>query len=176
MIAVDKRKKGCLWIALGVVCLVVMVGVAVIGGLAYFAYQQFAIKQTVVEPTDAAKQLDALRAQFHQPPRIQFNWQPDGRPDARLVKPPTPSTVSLTSMHVAAFDPKERHLVRVTVPFWLLRMAPEGKMMNMNGAEILDKLDTPSGRLTPADIEALGPGLLVDDKQPNGTQILIWTE
>jgi hypothetical protein len=46
----------------------------------------------------------------------------------------------------------------------------------MNGAEMMHYLNTPGGRLTPADIEALGPGLLVDDKQPDGTQVLIWTE
>ena len=171
----DKRKKGYLWIALGVVCLVVMVGVAVVGGLAYVVYQQFALKQTVVEPTDAAKELDQLRAQFHAPPRLQFAWKSDGRPDVTLRKPQTPSTVSLTAMHVTAFDPKERHLVHATVPFWLLRLTPEWKM-RVNGAEMMHYLNTPGGRLTPADIEALGPGLLVDDKQPDGTQVLIWTE
>ena len=171
----DKRKKGYLWIALGVVCLVVMVGVAVVGGLAYVVYQQFALEQTVIEPADAAKELDQLRAEFHDPPRLQFAWKSDGRPDVTLRKPQTPSTVSLTAMHVTAFDPKERHLVRATVPFWLLRLTPEWKM-RMNGAEMMHYLNTPGGRLTPADIEALGPGLLVDDKQPDGTQVLIWTE
>ena len=136
-----------------------------------YVYQQFALKQTVVEPADAAKELDQLRAQFHDPPRLQFAWKPDGRPDVNaLRKPQTPSTVSLTAMHVTAFDPKERHLVRATVPFWLLRLTPEWKM-RMNGAEVLHDLNTPGGRLTPADIEALGPGLLVDDKQPDGTQV-----
>jgi hypothetical protein len=171
----DKRKKGYLWIALGVVCLVVMVGAAVVGGLAYVVYQQFALKQTVIEPADAAKELDQLRAEFHDPPRLQFAWKSDGHPDVTLRKPQTPSTVSLTAMHVTAFDPKERHLVRATVPFWLLRLTPEWKM-RMNGAEMMHYLNTPGGRLTPADIEALGPGLLVDDKQPDGTQVLIWTE
>ena len=170
----DKRKKGWLWIALGVACLVVMVGAVVVGGLAYVIYQQLAIKQSVVEPTDAAKQLDELRAQFHEPPHVQLSWRPDGHPDVTLSKPKTPSTVALTVMHVAAFDPKEHHLVRVTVPFWLIRVA--GAKMSFTGAEILHDLDTPSGRLTPADIEALGPGLLVDDRQPDGTQVLIWTE
>ncbi len=171
----DKRKKGYLWIALGVACLVVMVGAVVVGGLAYVVYQQFALKQTVVEPTDAAREFDQLRAQFRDPPRLQFAWKPDGRPDVTLRKPQTPSTVSLTAMHVTAFDPKERHLVRATVPFWLLRLTPEWKM-RMNGAEMMHYLNTPGGRLTPADIEALGPGLLVDDKQPDGTHVLIWTE
>jgi len=106
---------------------------------------------------------------------LQFAWKSDGRPDVTLRKPQAPSTVSLTAMHVTAFDPKERHLVRATVPFWLLRLTPEWKM-RMNGAEMMHYLNTPGGRLTPADIEALGPGLLVDDKQPDGTQVLIWTE
>ena len=171
----DKRKKGFLWIALGLVCLVVMVGAVVAGGLAYVVYQQFALKQTVIEPADAAKELDQLRAEFHDPPRLQFTWKPDGRPDVTLRKPQTPSGVSLTAMHVTAFDPKERHLVRATVPFWLLRLTPEWKM-RMNGAEMMHYLNTPGGRLTPVDAEALGPGLLVDDKQPDGTQVLIWTE
>src|SRR5262245_36570144 len=171
----EKRKKSWLWIALGIVCLIVMVGVAVVGGLAYVVYQQFAIKQSVVAPAAAAKQLDELRAQFHTSPRLQLTWKDDGHPDVKYVRPETPSHVALTAMHVAAFDPKEKHLVRVTVPFWLIRLAPEGKMQ-VNGAEVLNHVDTPSGRLTPDDIEALGPGLLIDDKQPDGTQVIIWTE
>src|SRR5262249_10652900 len=112
---------------------------------------------------------------FHGSPRLQFSWKPDGRPDVKYAKPQSPSTLSLTAMHVAAFDPKERHLVRVTVPFWLIRLAPEGKF-RVNGAEVLNDVDTPSGHLPPADIESLGPGLLVDDQRPDGTRVLIWTE
>jgi len=171
----NKRTKGCLWIALGVVCLVVMVGAAVIGGLAYVAYQQFAIKQSVAAPADASRELDELRARFHDPPHLQFSWKPDGRPDVKITRPAAAVTATLTSMHVTAFDPRERHLVRVTVPFWLVRLAPQGHM-RVNGTEILEDLDTPTGRLTPADIESLGPGLLLDDTRPDGTRVIIWTE
>ena len=171
----DKRTKGCLWIALGVICLVVMVGAAVIGGLAYVAYQQFAIKQSAAAPADASRELDELRARFHDPPHLQFARKPDGRPDVKIARPAAPFTSTLTAMHVTAFDPRERHLIRVTVPFWLIRLAPHGRM-HVNGAEILNDLDTPTGQLTPADIESFGPGLLLDDTRPDGTRVIIWTE
>jgi hypothetical protein len=63
----------------------------------------------------------------------------------------------------------------MTIPFWLVRMAPHGKMQ-VNGEEVLSHLSTPSGRLTAEDIEALGPGLLVDETRPDGTRIILWTE
>jgi hypothetical protein len=171
----QKRTKGCLWIALGVACFLIMVGVAVVGGLGYVIYQTFNVNTRVVKQADAAHDLDSIRAQFAgQTPKLTITETPDGKPDVKLARP-TPSPVPLTWLHVAAYDPSKGKLVQVTIPFWLLRMAPAGKM-KVNGDEILNHLETPSGKLTAKDIEALGPGLLVDHTRPDGTRVIMWTE
>jgi hypothetical protein len=172
----QNRTKGCLWLALGVVSFVVIVGVAVIGGLGYIVYQQFSVKSASVEPADASHQLDDLRGRFAgQAPRLRITHRPDGRPDVQIDGARPSSSTRLTELHVAAFDPSEKKLVRVTVPFWILRFAPEGKM-KVIGADVLNDVQTPSGTLTAKDIEAFGPGLLVDDSRPDGTRLIIWTE
>lgn len=172
----QKRTKGCLWIALGVTCFVVMVGVVVIGGLGYTLYQQFNVNAHFLPREDAARQLDEVRARFAgQEPRLNVRRTEDGTPDLKITPPASPNTVPLTTLHVAAFDASNHKLVNFSVPFWLLRLAPDGKM-RVNGEEVLNHLSTPSGRLTVRDIEALGPGLLVDDSRPDGSRAIVWTE
>jgi hypothetical protein len=171
----QKRTKNWLWIALGIACFLIMIAVAVIGGVGYMIYQQFSVKATFVDASDATHQLDEIRAKFAgQTPKVTFTETPDGKPDVTLARP-VASPVSLTSLHMATFDPSKNKLVQMTVPFWLLRMAPEGKMQ-VNGEEVLSHLSTPSGKLTAKDVEALGPGLLVDETRPDGTRVILWTD
>jgi hypothetical protein len=172
----QKRTKNWLWIALGIACFIVMVGVAVIGGLGYMIYQQFSVKAAFVQAQDANHELDQVRAQFAgQSPKLTISETADGKPDVKIAPSTSAPPASLTSLHVAAFDPSAHKLVRMTIPFWLLRMAPHGKMQ-VNGEEVLSHLSTPSGQLTAQDIEALGPGLLVDEIRPGGGRVIIWTD
>jgi len=172
----QKRTKGCLLIGAGVAIFLIMVGVAVVGGLGYYIYQQFGVHATFVKREDAAQQLNAVRAKFAgQSPKIAIKETVDGKPDVALAKP-VMSPVTLTSLHVSAYDASKDKLVEMSIPFWLLRMVPEGGKMQVNGEEVLNHLSTPSGRLTAKDIEALGPGLLVDDTRPDGTRVIIWSE
>jgi hypothetical protein len=172
----QKRTKSWLLIGCGVAIFLVMVGVAVVGGLGYYVYQQFGMHATSVKREDAAQQLDAVRARFAgQSPKIAVKETGDGKPNVTLAKPAR-SPVSLTSLHVSAYDPSKDKLVEMTIPFWLLRMMPEGGKMQVNGDEVLNHLSTPSGKLTAKDVEALGPGLLVDETRPDGTRVIIWSE
>jgi hypothetical protein len=172
----QKRTKGCLLIGAGVAIFLVMIGVAVVGGLGYYVYQQFGMHASFVKREDAAQQMDAVRARFAgQSPKIAIKETDDGKPNVTLAKPAA-SSVSLTSLHVTAYDPSKDKLVEMTIPFWLLRMMPERGKMQVNGDEVLNHLSTPSGKLTAKDIEALGPGLLVDETRRDGTRVIIWSE
>jgi hypothetical protein len=172
----QKRTKGCLLIGAGVAIFIIMVGVAVIGGLGYYLYQEFGMHASFVKREDAMQRLDAARARFAgQSPKIAIKESGDGKPDVTLARP-APSPVSLTTLHVTAYDPSNNKLVEMAIPFWLLRMMPEGGKVQVNGEEVLNHLSTPSGKLTAKDIEALGPGLLVDDTRPDGMRVIIWSE
>ena len=77
------------------------------------------------------------------------------------------------ALHIVAYDKRAGKLVRFSVPFWLLRMAPDGKVSI--GDDMLDDVHGVE-KLTVKDLEALGPGLLIDEQKPNGDQVLVWTE
>ena len=116
-----------------------------------------------------------IRARFAgQSPRLQLRAAPGGT-RLHLDRSATPPEKPPTSLHVAAFDPGAHKLVQFAIPFWILRHLPDGKIQ-VDGEEVLNHVDTPSGRLTAADLEALGPGLLVDDQRPNGRRVIVWTE
>lgn len=171
----EKRTRNWLLIGCGGAIFLVMAGIAVVGGLGYSIYQQVGASATFVKAEDAARQLDAIRATLPGPPKITLQKGEDGKPEVHLASR-VPSPPSLTSLHVAAYDPSEHKLVQFTVPFWLVRMLPEGQHVTVNGEEVLNRLSTPSGKLTAKDIEALGPGLLVDDNRPDHTRVIIWSE
>jgi hypothetical protein len=169
----DKRTKGCLGIGLAIAVVVVMVGVAVVGGGLYWLSQHFAANTTEVPQAEAARQLDELRARFKdQQPLIAVD---DAGHDARIQKEGRQATFAgeLQALHIAAYDADDGKMVRFSIPFWLIRMAPDGKisigedaLRDVRGAD----------RLTVKELEALGPGLLIDQARPDGGRVLIWTE
>jgi len=73
------------------------------------------------------------------------------------------------ALWVLVWADDEEKIVRVSVPFWLLRLSPTGVDINVNHVD-LGKL-----RLSVADLERAGPGLLL--VQDDGdSRVLVWTE
>lgn len=169
----NKRTKGCLWIALGLALVAGMIVVALVAGAGFWVYQNLAPAATFVDQPKAEAELEAIRAQF--PNRTPLIDTDPAEGEARIRKDARPGTFTgqLESLHVAAYDTRAGKLVRFTIPFWLIRLAPDGKVSL--GDEALDDL---AGRekLTVRELEALGPGLLIDEVKPNGDRVLVWTE
>lgn len=168
----DKRTKGWLWIGLGIAIAVGMVVVTVIAGAGFWAYQSFAPSAEFVDQTKADQQFEQIRAPFkNQIPLIVADQ--DGHGAQLLAEGRAPFTGQLQSLHVAAYDRQAGKLVRFAVPFWLVRLGKDGTLSIGDGA-----LDGVRGaeKLTVNDLEALGPGLLIDDRKPDGDRVLVWTE
>ena len=73
------------------------------------------------------------------------------------------------ALWVLVWAPDEKKIVRLSVPFWLLRLSPKGIDINVNDVD-LGKL-----RLSVEDLERAGPGpLLIRDD--NSSRVLVWTE
>jgi len=168
----DKRTKGCLWIGLGIAIVAVMLVVAVVAGAGFWAYQNFAPDAKFLDEPKAVAELDAIRARFpNQKPLIDTG--DDGHGATLQTEGRTSTfTGALQSLHIAAYDKRAGKLVRFSVPFWLLRLAPDGKVSI--GDEVLGEHGVE--KLTVKQLEALGPGLLIDEPKPNGDRVLIWTE
>jgi hypothetical protein len=84
------------------------------------------------------------------------------------------SGVSLTALHVLAYDPEEERLIRASVPFWAARLSPMAAFsITSEDSEIFGKL-----QLTADDIARHGPGIVMiaDGVPVHGARVLVWAE
>jgi len=162
------------WVSV-LIAAVIVVGIlaaAAVGGTAFFISRHV---QTQVTPSENAEQrfLEA-RARFNgQRPLLELHR--DDRPVVnRDVLSGPASTVKLEALRVLAYDQHERKLVNVSIPFWLLRLAPSNKFSFLNDRGI--DFDSDRIHLTLEDLERRGPGLILDQADRRGSQVLVWTE
>jgi hypothetical protein len=91
-----------------------------------------------------------------------------GREDAGTSLPP------LATLRALAYDPGPRRLLDVSIPFWLLRLSPNGRI-SVDADSGID-FDAERLNLNIAALEALGPGLVLDHVDRTGMKVLVWTE
>jgi hypothetical protein len=169
-------KKTILAIVGAVVVVVILFVVAAVGGVAYFVRSHMNTQQ--VSSETASDEFARTRAHFAgQHPMIERNSRPgDADDDDRYVihhPEAGASHAALQSLHALAYDRRKEHLVRINVPFWLLRMAPSGKGFSfMNDSDI----DLGRTRLTVEDLERHGPGLILDTHDRHNADVLVWVE
>jgi hypothetical protein len=72
-----------------------------------------------------------------------------------------------------AFDPDEEKVVRMDLPFWLLRLQMRGTRFDVGGG---NNIDLARLRLTVEDLERYGPTLILDHKKSDGSRVLIWSQ
>jgi hypothetical protein len=158
-------------IVLAVIVVTAIVAVAIVGGAAFYIYRH--VRAEVVPAEAAEARIAAARARFAgEQALLRIDADGDavvtGRQDAGASHPP------LATLRALAYDPGPRRLVDVSIPFWLLRLAPNGRI----------SFDADSGidfnaerlNLNVSALEALGPGLVLDHVEPAGMKVLVWTE
>lgn len=162
-----KKKRTWLWIVLGVLAFCVIVAIGGIVLMAAFVRQNVSISN--MDAGAADNEFDAVRARFAgQQALIQIV---DGRP--QLVERTTGGTApSIKTMHIVAWDDDEEKLVRVSVPFWLLRLQSGPIRLN----SYADGWDDRRVNIRVEDIERHGPGLLLDANDPSEGRVIIWAE
>jgi hypothetical protein len=75
-------------------------------------------------------------------------------------------------VHVLAYDPDEGRLVRLSIPFWLLRLKTGNASIDFNGR----KMDLDDLRLSVDDLERFGPTLIAEHKTPEGSHVIVWSQ
>lgn len=163
-----KPKRRWLWIVLGV--LFVMFCVAI--GSVFFAVSYFRENVQVTEnvtENSAVDEFEAVLAKFPgQQPLIQMvDDRPQLMPE-RVAK--GNSNTSLTTLHVLAFDRADGEMVRLSLPFWLLRMQ-SGPIRLSAYQQGWDDRDV---SFEIKDIEKAGPGIVMDVRERNEGRLLIW--
>ncbi len=158
-------------VLLGIV-LVLCVGLAaLVGSCAYLVRQQVQVSEQS-SMDDYERAAAAVLERFDGvPPLIEDGvGGPSLSQKALAQRRQRTGSPAIRDLHVLVFSTKEGKLVRLTLPFWLLRMAPDGRM------DIdVDNVDLDKVRLSIEDVESAGPGPLYVRKR-GSSRVLVWTE
>jgi hypothetical protein len=164
------RVKAWVWVivavvVIGVLCVVAMAGI----GLYFFSQH---VETRSASPANAERDFEQVKVRFAgQKPLIELDDH--GRYlRSNTDRTPPPNAKSPESINVMAFDPDDGRIVRLTIPFWLVRMKMRGATIDLNGKH----MDLEDLRLTVEDLERFGPTLIVDHKNPSGERVLVWSQ
>jgi hypothetical protein len=164
------KVKTWVWVVLAIVVVCVLCVVAMAGvGIYYFSQH---VQTRAASPANAAHDFEQIKLRFAgQKPLIELDEH--GRYlRSNTDRTPPPNANPPESINVMAFDPDEERIVRVSIPFWVVRMKMRGATIDLNGRHMnLEDL-----RLTVEDLERYGPTLIIDHRNPNGERVLVWSQ
>jgi hypothetical protein len=164
------KVKTWIWVIVGIIVFGICCVVAMAGAGFYFFSQHFDAQAAT--PAKAGVQFEQTKAQFKgQKPLIELDERGHflrSNPDR-----PTPTTERKPEhLYVLAFDPDDERIVKVSIPFWLLRFRSRNARIDVNGG----RLDLEDLKLTVDDLERFGPTLIVDHKAVGGERVLVWSQ
>jgi hypothetical protein len=164
-------KKTWIWIIVTCFALGLLTLIAVAGAGVYFLSHHVDARRST--SAEALRSIEAQRALFKdQPPLFQVDDSERTVPTRPLPSLPT-SNVKPGHLWILAWDPDEGRLVKVSLPFWLLRMGRR-KIDVFSGDERgfdLDRLG-----LDMNELERIGPALVIDIRSKGGERVLVWTQ
>jgi len=156
------------WIIVGIVTLGILGVVTLAAAGLWFVRSHVNVQPTTVAA--ATTDFQTIRERFaNQKPLIEL----DDHGNFVHANTDRPNgTKRPESLNVMAFDAREEHVVRVEIPFWMLRLKTRGTLIDVGSGNIdLQKL-----RLTVEDLERFCPTLIVDHKDMNGSRVLVWSQ
>lgn len=157
-----------IWIVVGCLALCGLFLFAVAGAGVYFVASRIDTER--VSSVDAMKMFDEARAAFEgQEPLFEIDSDERPHPVRDIREMPT-SSERPRDLVVMAWDSDEERIVRVAVPFWLMRLG--GRQVEINNGQGFDlnRLD-----LDVEELERVGPLLLFDYRARTGERVLLWT-
>jgi hypothetical protein len=167
------KVKTWVWVVIAIVVIGALGLIAVAGAGIYFFSRHIDARKT--SPEAAIHAFDEVKNRLgNQKPLIELDehgrylrTDTDRTPPAGAQPP--------ESLHVMAFEPHEGEdgrMVRVNIPFWLVRMKMRGTTIDFNG----NRLDLEDLKLTVEDLERYGPTVIVDHQSPTGERVLVWSQ
>jgi hypothetical protein len=158
-------------IILGISAFVLVVGVGLVAVVGYVIYQQFAFQAKSATEVSAKEEFAQIVAKFEgQRPYLVIK---DGQPvvsDAPAAAPGKP----VEALHIIVWDPDEQKVVRLNMPFWLLRMT-KGQPIRISSNDDPGS-DAVKLKITAEDLERRGPGLILDHEEATGERVLVWAQ
>ena len=164
------KVKTWIWIVVGIVAVGILCVIAMAGAGMYFVAQN--IETRTVSSETAAGEFDTIRKRFagHKP-LIELDEHGDFL-RSNTDRPAPADAVRPEKLYVLAFDPDDGGLVRMSIPFWLLRMKANNATIDFSG----NRMDLEDLKLTVEDLERFGPSLILDQKGEGGDRVLVWSQ
>ncbi len=164
------KVKAWVWVVVAIVVIGVL-GVVAMAGIGLYFFSQH-VETRTVSPANAARDFEQVKLRFAgEKPLIELDEH--GRYlRSNTDRTPPPNVKAPESINVMAFDPNDGRIVRLTIPFWLVRMKMRGATIDLNGKH----MDLEDLRLTAEDLERFGPTLIVDHKSGSGERVLVWSQ
>ena len=164
------RVKTWVWVVIAIVVVGILGLVAVMGIGFYFASRHFETR--AASPASAARDFEEVRARFMgQPPLIELDDR--GRFLRANTNRPTPAQVKPPELlNILAYDPDDHQIVKLSIPFWLLRLKTGGATIDFNGRQ----MDLEDLKLSVDDLERYGPTLIAEHKAPDGSRVIVWSQ
>ena len=160
------KNRKVLWIVLGVIGFLIICMLAFAAFGLYFVSRNLDMEQAT--STEASESFESVRAKFKDAPIITL----DSEERVTLSRrPPEPAASERpTMMYVMAYDRDDERIVRVTIPFWMLRLGREKIRLGTGGDLEFEQL-----KLTAEELERYGPSLLLDHVEGTN-RVLVWTQ
>lgn len=163
-------RRTWLQVALAAIVVLGIAALAIVGGTTVYVYRH--IRAEFVPADTADERIAAARARFGSS-RAFLRVDADGRAVVN-GREDGGSREPLSVLRALAFDPRSGKLVDISIPFWLVRLVPNGRISLDANSGI--EFDAERLNLNLGALEALGPGLVLDHAQASGTRLLVWTE
>lgn len=152
-------------IGLFVVALFVMAGV---GGMWVMRH----IKTEPATATAAVKTFEQERARFGtEKPLITLDEMDSPAAVQKKFDALPVSTTLAENMEILVWSPDSGRTVRISLPFWLLKLGR--KKIEISGA---DSFNFDNLHIDVNQLERVGPKLIADFERPGGEKVLVWTK
>jgi hypothetical protein len=163
-------RKTWVWIVGGCFGTGVAALMAIAGAGIYFVAHHIHSERST--NADALSAFDSAAAPFRDQRAL---YELDSSEQPRLARPLTDLPTAAPkpdSLRILAWDPDDERLVRVSLPFWMLRVGHT--RMSVTGSE--HDFDLGRLNLDPEELQRIGPALVFDFRSREGARVLLWTQ
>jgi hypothetical protein len=144
--------------------------VAVAGAGVYFISRH--VQAETSSGTEAISSFDRITSALPDR-RPLYELDPQERPQLTVPLGGLPASASKSSsLMIQAWNPDDQRLVRLALPFWLLKLGPD----HMSVSRREHGFDFHQLQLDISELERIGPSLVLDYRNQDGLRVLLWTE
>jgi hypothetical protein len=162
------KVKTWVWVIVGIVVVGILGVIAMAAAGLYFVKSHIDIRSTTVAV--ATEDFQTIRQRFAaQKPLIELDEE--GSFLRANVDRPN-GTQRPQTLKIMAFDPHDGKVIRMELPFWMLRLKSGGSRFDIGRSNV----DLARMRLTVEDLERYGPILILDQKDTDGSRVLVWSQ